>query len=194
MNRTWLIGLILFIGGAIGMFFSLYQTELNHPSTAWFTWDAAYLISLGIGSYLTANQVISRFIQSENALKITVGILSVVLFVASIAIPLVIYESLKSRDLETNGSQIYAPILKTEFAWRTDARDESLYFGFTYRYSVNDRSFEFTHWDEVNDHNFTYKENPVVDDTMIDMTNFYHSGDTLSLIVSTKNPSWHKIQ
>ena len=194
MNRTLVVGLILFIGGGVGTFFALYQTELNRPTTAWVTMDAAYFISLGIGVVLTVSRITSRFIQSEKAFKITVGIISIVLFFASIALPLIIYESLKSKDLETNGSPVFVPILKTEFAWRTDSRDESLYYGFTYRYSINNSSFEFTHWDEVIGHSLTSKEHPIVDETIIDLNNSYHTGDTISLIVSTKNPRWHKIQ
>jgi hypothetical protein len=100
----------------------------------------------------------------------------------------------ESKDLEANGVPVQTTIIQIEFGWDVGLRHEDLKYGYTYRYTLNGKEFEFTRWEKVYNHDLNHKKNPKVNEKMIDISALHHPGDTLNLIVSKKTPSRHQIK
>jgi hypothetical protein len=114
--------------------------------------------------------------------------------VALLTMGLVIY-AVTDRDLKSHGVEVRAIVNGGKLEWVVGRWDETLHYGYTYQFRLNDKDYSFTRWEEVEHHpGVEYKENEQPDISKVNLSQFPIVGDTIKLVVSQVNPDVQEIK
>ena len=186
----FIISLLVFIGGAIGLYYGMDGSVFRSPAdTGFFSPEIFSYVIMAI-SAISGAFILWKSAGRENSYApVVLGM--VIVFVA---IAGVVYVSswVEERDLAEHGIEIKTTIDQTDFEW-VSGRREQLYYSYSYQLNLNGSKLSFRRWQRITYHNFTSTHDPKVTHEMLPEHHLLRPGDTLKVLVSTVNPQHQRL-
>lgn len=184
-----IVSLAFFVFGAIGTYNDFETTYFSQPGEGGFILliYVSYIAGATLSAYFLAR--IFGHIGKHSGILFVLPVVFLIILTISFALISIWTET---SDLEKNGTVLKTTIDSTTFKWVKGGR-EQLYYGFSYRFRLNDSTYQFTQWRRITNPKFTSTKNPNVDYNLLSDRKLFHPGDTLLLRVSTVNPWRHRL-